>query len=120
MKHVHCEIQRTIHAIRYNSCNFRYSSRVLDTGRTYDIITDTIDFMRTERKGRHLKTLEKYHIYKIIRNSLHMNDTNIEAQNRIFQRVHELYDRLQYTRYLERYLSENSHTKSVQGSQINK
>jgi hypothetical protein len=29
----------------------------------------------------------------------------------IFQTVHELYDRQQYTHYLGRYLSENNHTK---------
>jgi hypothetical protein len=42
-----------------------------------------------------------------------MNDTHIEACNPIFQTVHEFYDREQYTRYLEWYLSENNHTKSV-------
>jgi hypothetical protein len=40
-----------------------------------------------------------------------MNDTHIEVHNPIFQRVHELYDRLQYTRYLKRYISEINHTK---------
>jgi hypothetical protein len=44
-----------------------------------------------------------------------MNDKHIEAHNPIFQTVHELYDKYQYTRYLERYLTENSHTKSVEG-----
>jgi hypothetical protein len=40
-----------------------------------------------------------------------MNDTHIEARKPIFQTVHELYDRYQYTRYLEGYLRENSRTK---------
>jgi hypothetical protein len=48
-----------------------------------------------------------------------MNDTHIEARNPVFQTVHELYDRKQYIRHLERYLSKNNHTKSVQGTQIN-
>jgi hypothetical protein len=52
-----------------------------------------MDVIRTGRKGRHLNTLEKYHIYKIISNNLHMNDTHIEAHNPKFQTVHELYDR---------------------------
>jgi hypothetical protein len=47
-----------------------------------------------------------------------MNDTPIEVHNPIFQIVHELYDREQYTRYLVRYLRENNHTESVQGTQI--
>jgi hypothetical protein len=52
-----------------------------------------MDVIRTGRKGRHLNTLEKYHIYKINTNNLHMNDTYIEAHNHIFQKVHELYNR---------------------------
>jgi hypothetical protein len=59
----------------------------------YGTITDIMDVIRTERKGRHLNRLEKYHIYKISRNNLHMNDTQIEVQNPISERVHELYDR---------------------------
>jgi hypothetical protein len=80
-------------------------------GHTYGTVTDTRDVIRTGRKGRHLNTLEKYNVYKISRKNLHVNDTHIEAHNPIFQTVHELYDRQQYTRYLERYLSENSYTK---------
>jgi hypothetical protein len=34
-----------------------------------------MDVIRIGRKGRHLNTLEKYHIYKISRNNLHMNET---------------------------------------------
>jgi hypothetical protein len=52
-----------------------------------------MDIIRTGRKGRHLNTLEKYRIYKIIRNNLHKNDTHIEVHNPIFQPVHELLNR---------------------------
>jgi hypothetical protein len=51
-----------IHAVRY-------SNHLLNTGHT---VTDTMDVVRTGRKGRHLIILEKYHIYKISRNNLHM------------------------------------------------
>jgi hypothetical protein len=70
-----------------------------------------MDVIRTGRKGRYLNTLEKYHIYKISRKNLHM--IHIEAHNPIFLTAQELYDREQYTRYLQGYLSENNHTKSV-------
>jgi hypothetical protein len=40
-----------------------------------------------------------------------MNDTHIEAHNPTFQTVYELYNREQYTRYVERYLSENNYTR---------
>jgi hypothetical protein len=56
---------------------------LLNTGHTYGAITDTIDVIRTGRKGRHLNTLEKYHIYKISRNNLHMNNIYINIFNSI-------------------------------------
>jgi hypothetical protein len=54
-------------------------------GHTYGTITDTIDIIRTQKKGKHLNTLEKYHINKIGRNILHMDDTNIYTHNPIFR-----------------------------------
>jgi hypothetical protein len=78
-----------IHATRNNSSNLGYSNHILNTGHTYRTTTDIMDVIRTGRKGRHLNTLEKYHIYKINRDNLNMNDT----YNTIFQTLHELYDR---------------------------
>jgi hypothetical protein len=46
--------------------------------------TNTMDVLRTARKGRHLNTFEKYYIYKISRDNLHMND----IYNSIFQILH--------------------------------
>jgi hypothetical protein len=62
----------------------------MPSGHTYGTITDTMDILRAGRKGN---TVEKYHIYRISRSNLHMNDTHIEAHNPLFQTVHELYDR---------------------------
>jgi hypothetical protein len=66
-------------------------------GHTQSTVTNTMDVIRTGRKVRHINTLEKYHIYKISRNNLHTNDTHIEEHNPIFQKVHELYNRQEYT-----------------------
>jgi hypothetical protein len=55
-----------IHAIGSNDSNSGYSNHVLNMGHTYGTITDTMDVIRTGRKGRHLNTPEKYHIYKIV------------------------------------------------------
>jgi hypothetical protein len=52
-----------------------------------------VDVIREERKGRHLNALEMYHIYKIGRNNLQMNDKHIETRNPIFKTGHELYDK---------------------------
>jgi hypothetical protein len=82
-----------IHAIRSNNSNFGYSNHILNTRHTYGTITDTMAVIRIGRKGRHLNTLEKYHIYEISRNNLHMTETYIELHNPIFQTVHEIYNR---------------------------
>jgi hypothetical protein len=66
--------QEHIHAIRGMNGNSGCSNRILSMGHTYGTITDTMDVIRTGRKGRHLNILEMYHIYKISRNNLHMND----------------------------------------------
>jgi hypothetical protein len=47
--------------------------------------------MRTQKKRKHLNTLEKYHMYKISKNNLHMNDTNIDTHNPIFTEMQEMY-----------------------------
>jgi hypothetical protein len=57
------------------------------------MITDTMDIRGLGRKDRHLNTLEKYYIYKISRNSLHMTDTQINTHNLILQTLHEFDDR---------------------------
>jgi hypothetical protein len=103
-----------ISAIRSKSGNSGYSNHILNTGHTYGAVTDSMDVIRAGRKGRHLNTLGKCHIYKIGGNSLHLNDTHIETHNPICQTLHKLYDRELYTGYLERYLRENNHTRSLQ------
>jgi hypothetical protein len=58
------QIQRTYQAIRANSANSGYSNHILNTGHTYGNITNTMKILKIEKKGKHLNTLEKYHIYK--------------------------------------------------------
>jgi hypothetical protein len=47
-----------------------------------------MDVISAGSNGRHLNTLEKYHIYKISREDLHMND----KYKHTFQILHELYN----------------------------
>jgi hypothetical protein len=79
-----------IQEIRNNNGNSGYSNHILNTGHTYGTLTDTMDVIRNGRKGRHLNTLEKYHIYRISKTNVHSNDTYNEMHNPIFQ---EIYDR---------------------------
>jgi hypothetical protein len=76
-----------------------------------------MDVIRTGRKGRHLNTLEKYHIYKISRDNLHMNDIYIDTYNPIFQTLHELCNRW-HRHPQEKYISENSQMEHPYKSDI--
>jgi hypothetical protein len=78
-----------IQAIRINNSNSGYSNHMLNTGHAYGTITDTMDIIKTGRKGKHLNTLEKYHICRISKDNLHMNDTYIDT----YETLHELYTR---------------------------
>jgi hypothetical protein len=99
-----------IHAIRNDDINSGYSNNILNTGHTYGTITDTINVIRTGRKGRHLSTLEKYHIYKISRDNLHMNDIYIRhIQSHISDITRTL--RHSSTHPQERYISGSNHTE---------
>jgi hypothetical protein len=65
------------HDIRTNNSNTLYANHILNTGHSYGTITDTMEIMKTESKGRYLNTLERYYIYEISKDNLHMNDTNL-------------------------------------------
>jgi hypothetical protein len=79
-----------IHDIRTNNSNTGYTNHILNTGHTYGTITDTMEIMETERKGKHLNMLERYHIYKASKNKIQMNDTNIDVYNPIFEALHNM------------------------------
>jgi hypothetical protein len=63
---------------------------MLNTGHAYGSITDTMEIIQIDKKGKHLNTLEKYHIYKMSKNRLHINDTYIDVCNPIFEVLYEL------------------------------
>jgi hypothetical protein len=73
-----------IHDIRSNNSKSGYLNHILNTGHTYGTIYDTMDVIAMGRKGKHLNTLERYHIYKISKDNIHMNDTYIDTHNPIF------------------------------------
>jgi hypothetical protein len=58
----------------------------------YGTIRDTMD-NKNRNKGKHLSTLEKYHVYGISKGNLQMNDIHIETYNTIFEILHKLHTR---------------------------
>jgi hypothetical protein len=63
--------------MRANNANSGYSNHILNTGHTYGNVTNAMKILKIEKKGKHLNTLEKYHIYKTSKDGLQMNDTLI-------------------------------------------
>jgi hypothetical protein len=53
---------------------------------------NTVDVIRIGRNGNYLNILEKYYVYKISREELHMNDTNIDEHSQIFEELQKIYD----------------------------
>jgi hypothetical protein len=47
-----------------------------------------MEIIKTERKGWYFNTLERYYIYEISKDNLHMNDTNIDTHNPIFKSLY--------------------------------
>jgi hypothetical protein len=45
--------------------------------------------LKTQRKGKHLNTLERYYIYKMRKNGTQMNDACIDTNNPIFEIIQE-------------------------------
>jgi hypothetical protein len=72
---VHTRYKEHILAIKNNNSNSGYSNHILNTGHKYGLITDTMDIIKTHKKGKHMNTLEKYHIHKLYKNNFHMNDS---------------------------------------------
>jgi hypothetical protein len=82
-----------IQAIRNNNSNSGYSRHILNTGHTYGSVIDTIKVLKTQRKGKHLNTLERYYIYKMRKNGIQIKDTCIDTHNPIFKIIQKQNDR---------------------------
>jgi precorrin-6B methylase 2 len=83
---------------RNNHSNSGYSNHILNTGYKYGTISDTIrvDIIRTEKKGKHLNTLEKYHNYLSKKDNLQINETHIDTFNPILETLYELRNKKQH------------------------
>jgi hypothetical protein len=88
-----------IRHIKNSNSKSGYSNHILNTGHSYRNITDTMEIIKIERKGKHLNTLERYHIYKISIEGIHMNDMHDEAYNPICDVINSIDTRRHHTQY---------------------
>jgi hypothetical protein len=49
-----------------------------------------MDIVKVQEKGKHLNTLEKYHIYKLCKQGIQLNNNCAESQNPIFKEIHDI------------------------------
>jgi hypothetical protein len=88
-----------IRDIKNNNSKSGYSNHILNTGHSYGNVTDALEIIKIERKGKHLNTLERYHIYEISKEGIHMNDIHDETHNQIFEVINNIDTRWHHTQY---------------------
>jgi hypothetical protein len=54
----HTRYKEHIYAIRSNNSNSGYSNHILNMIHAYRNITDTMDIIKIEKRGKHMNTLE--------------------------------------------------------------
>jgi hypothetical protein len=74
-----------IQAIKGNKDISIFSQHILNTGHAYGCMRDTMTILNNIGKGAHMNTLEKFHIYEISKQGLHLNDTFTDMTNSIFE-----------------------------------
>jgi hypothetical protein len=85
------EILEHIHT---NKATSRYAHHILDTGHAYGTIEDTLNILHLEKKGPLMNTLEQFHIYRLSKDNLHLNDTYTDTYNPIFNLITKHYNPL--------------------------
>jgi hypothetical protein len=85
--------KKHIRAIKYNKDSSEYAQHILNTGHSYGKIEDIMEIIKVENKGKHLDTLEKYHIFCSYKQNIHLNNNNIDVYNPIFKAIHKQDDR---------------------------
>jgi hypothetical protein len=76
-----------IHAIRTNNLTSRYAQHILETGHAYGKIEDTLDILNRENKGPLMNTWERFHIHRLTKDNMQLNDAYTDTRNPIFDLI---------------------------------
>jgi hypothetical protein len=76
-----------IHAIRTNNMTSRYAQHILETGHAYGKIEDTLDILNRENKGPLMNTWERFHIHRLTKDNMQLNDAYTDTRNPIFDLI---------------------------------
>jgi hypothetical protein len=70
---------------RSNKEKTGYSHHILNTGHAFGKLEDTLEILSLQRKGPHLITLEKFHIYKENKTDQLLNEVHTDQYNPLFE-----------------------------------
>jgi hypothetical protein len=74
-----------IQSIRTNNSNSRFAQHILETQHPYGPLEDIMEVLRLDRKGQLMNTWERFHIYKLSKEGIQLNDTYADTHNPIFR-----------------------------------
>jgi hypothetical protein len=72
------------HTFKTNSHTSRFAQHLIEHNHPFGNIRNTMQILRRHRKGPHLNTLKKFHIYAEYINNNHINDNQTIFPNKIF------------------------------------
>jgi hypothetical protein len=72
------------HAFRTNNHTSRFAQHLIEHNHTFGTIHNTMQILRHHKKGPHLNTLERFHIYTEYITNNHINDNQTIFPNKIF------------------------------------
>jgi hypothetical protein len=70
-----------IREIKTNGQRSKFAQHILDTTHNHDTIEQTMEILHIERKGKMLNALEIYHIYRLTKQRLQMNEALKDTYN---------------------------------------
>jgi hypothetical protein len=71
-------------AYKHHDQNYSFARHLNKSSHSFGPMTETMQILHYQRKGAHLNTLEKYHIYTETKADNHLNDEHTIFPNTIF------------------------------------
>jgi transposase-like protein len=79
---------------KYANHKSKFAQHLLDNNHSFGPIDNILEVLHSTSKGKLMDTLEKFHIYKITRENIQINDKNTSKPNAIFDTlIREEYSR---------------------------
>ena len=77
----------------YKHANYKskFAQHLLENNHSIGTIDNIMEVLHTTNKGRLMDTLENFHIYKITRENIQINDKNASKPNAIFDTLYYNY-----------------------------